>query len=70
MSMLDVAKCLYFSKSIDLSHEEDRYFNVSMANSGHLFSLLNLDQGRRSLSPSCVRQPVADERLPLFGRRK
>lgn len=70
MSMLDVAKCLYFSRSIDLSHEEDRYFNVSMANSGHLFSRLNLDRVCVDVSPSCVRQPVVDERLPLFGRRK
>jgi hypothetical protein len=70
MSMLDVAKCLYFSKSIDLSQEEDRYFNLSMANSGRLFSCLNADKGRKDLSPACVRKPVIEERVPMFGRRK
>jgi hypothetical protein len=49
MSMLDVAKCLYFSKSIDLSHEEERYFNLSMANSGHLFSCLHADRSSKDV---------------------
>lgn len=70
MSMLDVAKCLYFSKSIDLSHEEDRYFNLSTVDSGHLFSRLNLDRIRGEFAPACVRRSTVEEGIPLFGRRK
>jgi len=70
MSMLDVAKCLYFSRSIDLSHEEERYFNLSMANSGHLFSCLHADRGRRDRATACVREQVIEERLPTFGKGK
>jgi hypothetical protein len=70
MSMLKVAKYLYFSKSIDLSHEEERFFNLSMVNSGHLFSCLNAKKSRRDLSPACVRKQVIEERLPTFGQGK
>ena len=69
MSMLDVARCLYFSKSIDLSREEERFFNLSMANSGHLFSCLNANRTHRDWSISCEReQPVAGERPSMFGQ--
>ncbi len=47
MSMLDVAKCLYFSKSIDLSRGEERFWNLSMVDSGHLFSCLNANRTHR-----------------------
>ena len=40
MSMLDVARYLSYSKSVDLSSEGDRFFNLSMANTNHLFSCL------------------------------
>lgn len=70
MSMLGVAKYLYFSKSIDLSHENDRYFNLSMANSGHLFSCLNSTRSHKDLSPSCVRKQVIEEPLSLFRKGK
>ncbi|MBT8046373.1 MAG: hypothetical protein KJN67_04330 [Pontiella sp.] len=40
MSMLDVAKFLSYSKSVDITPEQDRFFNLSMVNSGHLFSCL------------------------------
>lgn len=70
MSMLDVAKCLYFSKSIDLSHEEERYFNLSMVNSGHLFSCLHAGEVRRDCSIACVRESVVEEQQPLFGKGK
>ena len=63
MSMLDVAKYLYYSKSIDLSPERDRYFSLSMANSGRLFSCLHVDRGRRGPPPACARTPV-QESLP------
>ena len=70
MSMLKVAKYLYFSKSIDLSHEDERFFNLSMVNSGHLFSCLNAEKRRIDLSPACVRKQVIEEHLPVFGQRK
>ena len=40
MSMLDVARYLSYSKSVDLASEGDRFFNLSMANTNHLFSCL------------------------------
>lgn len=66
MSMLDVAKYLSYSKSIDLSPEKDRYFNLSMANSGHLFSCLH-SKVKWCLSPACSRQS-SDEALAVLGR--
>jgi len=44
MSMLDVAKCLSYSNSIDHSSDRDRIFNLTMANSGRLFSCLYGDR--------------------------
>jgi len=41
MSMLDVAKYLSYSKSIDLTPERERYFNLSMVNSNRLCSCLD-----------------------------
>lgn len=70
MSMLDVARCLYFSKSIDLSREEERFFNLSMVNSGHLFSCLHANRLRRNYSIACEREQVPEERLPMFGKGK
>jgi hypothetical protein len=66
--MLDVAKYLYLSRSIDLSQEEERYFNLSAVNSGRLFACLHVDRCRRVDSPTCTRRPVIEERLPLFGK--
>ena len=40
MSMLDVARFLSYSRSVDLAAEGDRFFNLSMANTDHLFSCL------------------------------
>jgi hypothetical protein len=68
MSMLDVAKYLYFSNSIDLTQQEERFFNVAKANSGRLFSRLHVDRCRPVESPACTRQPVIEKRLPLFGK--
>jgi hypothetical protein len=68
--MLDVAKYLYLSKSIDLSQEEERYFNLSVANTGHLFSCLHIDRCRRAASPACTRESVVEERRSIFGGRK
>ena len=44
MSMLDVAKFLSYSKSVDMPGQGDRYFNLTMANSGHLLSCLYGDR--------------------------
>lgn len=41
MSMLDVARFLSYSRSVDLTPEKGRYFNLSMVNTNHLFSCLN-----------------------------
>ena len=41
MSMLDVAKYLSYSKSIDMAPERERYFNLSMVNSGRLGACLD-----------------------------
>jgi hypothetical protein len=38
--MLDVARYLSYSKSVDVASDGDRFFNLSMANTGHLFSCL------------------------------
>ncbi|WP_372806929.1 hypothetical protein [Pontiella sp.] len=46
MSMLDVAKYLSYSKSIDVPVERERHFNLNMANSGRLFSCLYSDRRR------------------------
>lgn len=57
MSMLDVARFLSYSRSVDLAPEKERLFNLSMVNSGHLFSCLyssssHWDFGRGSLMES------------------
>ncbi len=41
MSMLEVARFLSYSKSIDHTSDSERYFSLSMVNSGHLFSCLH-----------------------------
>ncbi len=41
MSMLDVARFLSYSKSVDLSTKGERFFNLKMANTSHLFSCLH-----------------------------
>ena len=44
MSMLDVARYLSYSSSIDHSVDRERIFNLSMVNSGRLFSCLYGDR--------------------------
>jgi RecB family exonuclease len=61
--MLDVAKYLFYSKSIDVSPEKDRFFNLSMANTGQLFACLHEDKSQGDLSPSCKRAPAVKDRL-------
>lgn len=40
MSMMDVARYLSYSRSVDVASERERFFNLSMANTSHLFSCL------------------------------
>jgi hypothetical protein len=71
MSMLDVAKCLYFSKSIDLSRGEERFLNLSMVDSGHLFSCLNANRTHRDwLAEEEQEEPVVGKRPSLFWKGK
>lgn len=70
MSMLDVARCLHYSKSIDHPRSEERFMNLSMANSGRLFSCLQADRFRRDVSGAYKRIQVAGERQPLFWKGK
>lgn len=59
MSMLDVAKFLSYSKSLDHASEKHGYFNLSVANSGRLFSCLYSDH-RRELP--ATRMPMPGEK--------
>lgn len=54
MSMLDVAKYLSYSRSVDTPNQRNQYFNLSMANSGRLVSCLYSDRRR---DKSMVRFP-------------
>ena len=64
MSMLDVAKFLSYSKSIDHSSDRERSFNLSMVNSGHLFSCLYGDRTHWSFG----REQNEIESLPKIGK--
>ena len=70
MSMLDVARCLHFSNSIDHPRSEDRFLNLSMVNSGRLFSCLQADRFRRDVSGAYNREQVTAERRSLFVRER
>ncbi|MEE9367858.1 MAG: hypothetical protein V3V05_03230 [Pontiella sp.] len=65
MSMLDIAKFLSYSKSVDLAPERDRYFNLSMVNSGHLFSCLYGDRTHWSFGRE---EDDKKEQLPPLGK--
>jgi|GEM_PF-6425051 len=64
MSMLDVAKYLSYSKSIDHSTDRDRIFNLSMVNSGHLFSCLHGNRSHWNFG----REQEESEHLPSFRK--
>lgn len=68
MSMLDVAKFLHYSKSIDHPCRDERFLNLSMVNSGHLFSCLQSEKFKRNISVAYDREQVAAERRPLFWK--
>ena len=64
MSMMDVARYLSYSKSVDLAPQGERFFNLSMVNTNHLFSCLYGDarhwghgrQGEKVMEQSLVRE--------------
>lgn len=64
MSMLDVAKYLSYSRSIDHSTDHERIFNLSMANSGHLFSCLHSDRTHWNFG----REQDKQEQLPKIKK--
>ena len=64
MSMLDVARYLSYSRSIDHSNDRDRIFNLSMVNSGRLFSCLHGDRAHWSFG----REQENREKAPVVGK--
>ncbi len=64
MSMLDVARFLSYSKSIDHSVDHDRIFNLTLANSGHLFSCLYGDREHWSFG----REQESPEKFPVIEK--
>jgi len=44
MSMMDVARFLSYSRSVDLAQERERPLNLAFVNTGHLYSCLNGDR--------------------------
>ena len=64
MSMLDVAKYLNYSRSIDHSTVRDRIFNLSMVNSGRLFSCLHGDRSHWSFG----REQEHREKAPVVEK--
>lgn len=71
MSMFDVARFLYFSRSIDLSREENRYFNLNMVGAVRKHAYLHVRPRIGLLSPACVREKCGLEDpvvMPEKGR--
>ncbi len=66
MSMLDVARFLSYSKSVDLAPEGDRFFSLSMVNTTHLFSCLHGNQSHWCFGRQ--EEEVMD-RVPVSGRK-
>ena len=64
MSMLDVARYLSYSRSIDHSSDRERVFSLSMVNSGHLFSCLHSDRPHWNFG----REQAPREPLPKIGK--
>ena len=64
MSMLDVARFLSYSRSIDHSSDRERIFNLSMVGSGHLFSCLNGDRNHWSFG----REQDKPDEFPKLGK--
>jgi hypothetical protein len=61
MSMLEVAKFLHYSKSIDHPSTDEQFLNLSMANSGRLFCCLQANRFKR--------EPLGESRMSGFVRK-
>ena len=64
MSMLDVAKYLSYSRSVDNSTDRERIFNLKLANSGRLFSCLYGDRSHWSFG----REHHEMDKAPRMGK--
>lgn len=64
MSMLDVAKYLSYSKSVDCASQRERFFNLSLVNNGHLFSCLHGDRSHWCFG----REQKETEHYPKVGK--
>ncbi|WP_372796628.1 hypothetical protein [Pontiella sp.] len=64
MSMLDVAKYLSYSRSVDNSKDRERIFNLKLANSGRLFSCLYGDRTHWNFG----REQDRNESVPTMGK--
>jgi hypothetical protein len=64
MSMLDVARYLSYSRSVDHSRDSERIFSLAMVNSGHLFSCLHGDRKHWCFG----RQQVQKDEFPTLGK--
>lgn len=62
--MLDVARYLSYSRSIDHSTDRDRTFNLSMVNSGRLFSCLHGDRTHWCFG----REQELPDKFPVIGK--
>lgn len=66
MSMLDIAKYLYYARSIDLSEDEERYFSLSDMGGATLYPFLKNTKPKKNFSPACVRGKNAEyQRIPV-----
>lgn len=68
MSMLKVAKFLHYSNSIDHPRRDERFLNLTMANSGRLFSCLQSEKFRRNISVAYDREQITAERRSVLGK--
>ncbi len=66
MSMLDVARFLSYSNSVDLAPDGERFFNLAMVNTSHLFSCLYGDRSHWSFGRQ---EKEVMERDPAEGRK-
>lgn len=62
MSMLDVAKYLSYSRSVDNSKDRERIFNLKQANSGRLFSCLYGDRSHWSFGREQAQNETAQKK--------
>ena len=62
MSMLDVARFLSYSRSVDVSSRGEHLFSLSMVDRGHLFSCLHGDASHWSFGRKDTRSGARSAR--------